>query len=79
MNDIEATDKDIAAGGKNSVKNEYGVSDPYASGAKKAISTTELMHKLEKLQSLSRKVPTDLSLRSLRSRSSSPPPMLRIP
>ena len=79
LNDQEATDKDIAAGGKNSVKNEYGVSDPYAIGAKKAISTTELMHKLEKLQSLSRKVPTDLSLRSLRSRSSSPPPMLPIP
>jgi len=32
LNDIEATDKDIAAGGKNSVKGEYGVSDPYAIG-----------------------------------------------
>jgi len=53
LHDVPATDKSIAAGGKNSDKNEYGVSDPYA--AKKAVSTTELMHKLEKLQALSRK------------------------
>jgi hypothetical protein len=56
LNDVEATDKSIAAGGKDSVKNEYGVSDPYATGARKAINTKELMQKLQKIQSISLKV-----------------------
>ena len=57
MNDIEATDKDIAAGGKNSDKNEFGVSDPYAIGnKKKAVSSAQLQQKLERLQALSSKV-----------------------
>ncbi len=56
LNDVEATDKSIAAGGKNSVKNEYGVSDPYATGSRKAINTKELMQKLQKIQSISLKV-----------------------
>jgi hypothetical protein len=65
LHDVEATDKSIAAGGKDSVKNEYGVSDPYATGARKAINTKELMQKLQKIQSISLKVllsPPDLSL-----------------
>jgi len=57
LNDVEATDKSIAAGVKDSVKNEYGVSDPYATpGARKAINTKELMQKLQKIQSISLKV-----------------------
>ena len=55
MNDIEATDKDIAAGGKNSVKNEYGVSDPYAIGAKKAVDTASLMEKIRRIEAISLK------------------------
>jgi len=56
MNDVEATDKDIAAGGKNSDKNQYGVSDPYAIGnKKKAVSSAQLQQKLERLQALSSK------------------------
>ena len=55
MNDIEATDKDIAAGGKNSVKNEYGVSDPYAIGAKKAVSTAQLLAKINRIEAISLK------------------------
>jgi hypothetical protein len=56
---VDATDKSIAAGGKDSVKNEFGVSDPYATaGARKAINTKELMQKLQKIQSISLKVPS---------------------
>ena len=58
MNDVEATDKDIAAGGKNSVKNEYGVSDPYAigGGAKKAVDTAALMQRIRRIEAISLKV-----------------------
>jgi len=59
LNDQEASAQDIAAGGKNSVKNEFGVSDPYATGSKKAVpavSTAELKQKLQRLQALSGKV-----------------------
>ncbi len=60
---MDATDKSIAAGGKDSVKNEYGVSDPYATpGARKAVNTKELMQKLQKIQSIALKVCSDFSV-----------------
>ena len=55
LHDVEATDKSIAAGGKNSVKGEFGVSDPYATpGARKA-SASELIQKINKIESISLK------------------------
>ncbi len=52
---MEATDKSIAAGGKNSVKGEFGVSDPYATpGARKA-TAAELVQKINKIQSIALK------------------------
>ncbi len=56
LHDVEATDKSIAAGGKNSVKGEFGVSDPYATpGARKA-SAAELVQKIDKIERISLKV-----------------------
>jgi hypothetical protein len=61
LHDVDATEKSIAAGGKNSVKGEYGVSDPYSIGKKsssnKQISdTSTLMEKINKIESISQKV-----------------------
>jgi len=56
LHDVEATDKSIAAGGKNSVKGEYGVSDPYAIGAKKAVNTASLMEKIHRIEAISLRV-----------------------
>jgi hypothetical protein len=57
LHDVEATDKSIAAGGKNSVKGEFGVSDPYATtpGARKA-TAAELVQKINRIESISLKV-----------------------
>ncbi len=56
LHDVEATDKSIAAGGKNSVKGEFGVSDPYATtpGARKA-TAAELVQKINRIESISLK------------------------
>ena len=57
LNDVEATDKDIAAGGKNSVKDQNGVSDPYAIGAsKRAVSSAQLLQKIERIKTIALKV-----------------------
>jgi len=51
LHDIKATDKSIAAGGRDSVKDEEtGISDPYA--IKKAVSSSELKAKVDQLQKL---------------------------
>jgi len=51
LHDVKATDKSIAAGGRESVKNEEtGISDPYA--IKKAVSSSELKAKVAQLQQL---------------------------
>jgi len=64
LHDVNATEKSIAAGGRNSVKNEYGVSDPYA--IKKAYRAPSLLQKIRTLEGL-----------SLRSRSARMGQMLR--
>ena len=51
LHDIKATEKSIAAGGRDSIKDEEtGVSNPY--DIKKTISPQELKAKLGKLQEL---------------------------
>ncbi len=66
LHDVEATDKSIAAGGKNSVKGEFGVSDPYATpGARKA-TAAELMQKIDRIQRISLRVTRDLSFTNFR-------------
>ena len=51
LHDIKATEKSIAAGGRDSIKDEEtGVSNPY--DIKKTISPQELKAKLTKLQEL---------------------------
>ncbi len=75
LHDVEATDKSIAAGGKNSVKGEFGVSDPYATpGARKA-TAAELMQKINRIQRISLRVTRDLSSQNFRcvSRQGRPP------
>ncbi len=57
LHDVEATDKSIAAGGKNSEKGEFGVSDPYA--IKKAMKSQNLMQKINQIESISLKVPVE--------------------
>jgi alkylhydroperoxidase/carboxymuconolactone decarboxylase family protein YurZ len=54
LHDVEATDKSIAAGGMNSEKGEFGVSDPYA--IKKAVSRAQLSQKIKELEAISLKV-----------------------
>jgi len=59
LHDINATDEDIKAGGRNSVKNQYGVSDPYASkapGSRVAVNPAELRAKMKTLEAMSLKV-----------------------
>ena len=67
LNDQNATAQDIAAGGKNSVKNQYGVSNPYAiaggtpppatpAPATKALDTAALMEKIKRIEAISLKV-----------------------
>ena len=67
LNDQNATAQDIAAGGKNSVKNQYGVSNPYAiaggtpppatpAPATKALDTAALMDKIKRIEAISLKV-----------------------
>ena len=51
LHDIKSTEKSIAAGGRDSVKDEEtGVSDPYA--IKKVVSSSELKAKVDQLQKL---------------------------
>merc|ERR1711939_266491 len=51
LHDIKATDKSIAAGGRDSIKDsETGISDPY--NIKKAVSEAELEEKVARLQKL---------------------------
>ena len=51
LHDVKATEKSIAAGGRDSIKDEEtGISDPYA--IKKAISSSELKAKVDQLQKL---------------------------
>jgi len=45
--------KSIAAGGKDSEKNEFGVSDPYA--VKKAVNRAQLQQKINQLEAISLK------------------------
>jgi len=54
LHDVEATEKSIAAGGKNSEKGEFGVSDPYA--IKKAVQTQTLMQKISQIEKISLRV-----------------------
>ena len=58
LHDINATDKDLAAGGRHSVKNQYGVSDPYAAGVRKEEggTTVALRARIDKLQAISLRV-----------------------
>ena len=54
LHDVQATEKSIAAGGRDSVKDkESGVSDPYAT--QKKASPAQLQAKLKKLQTLALK------------------------
>jgi hypothetical protein len=65
LHDVDATEKSIAAGGKNSVKGEYGVSNPYEIGGgsgrppsssnKQISDTSTLMEKINKIESISQK------------------------
>ena len=51
LHDVKATEKSIAAGGRDSVKDEEtGVSDPY--NIKKAVSPQALKQKVAELQKL---------------------------
>ncbi len=58
LHDINATDKDLAAGGRNSVKNQYGVSDPYAAGVRKEEGgrAVALRARIDRLQAISLRV-----------------------
>jgi hypothetical protein len=65
LHDVDATEKSIAAGGKNSVKGEFGVSNPYEIGGgsgrppsssnKQISDTSTLMEKINKIESISQK------------------------